>query len=74
MIQLHISVEEADLIRRVLLNECIECLSWLKKTSSGPDKTSMQHHLDRIQIAIIHVTKAIELNGAINGKSTTDNI
>lgn len=61
MINLHITLDDAQLIKHILLSECIELLRWMKQSSSGPEKEQMQHHIDKIQTALVRITKSIEL-------------
>lgn len=74
MITMHITNEEAQLIHRILLTECIEGLLWIKQSSSGPSRDSMQSYVDRLQSAILHITKAITLDkGTDHGNSQPNN-
>lgn len=61
MINLHITLDDAQLIKRILLSECIEMLQWMKQSSAGPEKDQMQCYIDKIQTALVHITKSIEL-------------
>lgn len=61
MINLHITLDDAQLIKHILLSECVELLQWMKQSSSGPEKDQMQQHLDKIQHTIVRITKSIEL-------------